>query len=515
MSTQMVYFFRGFIGIAVLLGIAYAFSFNRKKISWRLVGIGMALQAVFAILVLKTKPGEMFFKFINDLILNILSFSDKGSSFIFGNLVSDYKIGAIFAFKVLPTIIFFSSLISVLYFLGVMQKVVELFAWIMMKALGTSGAETLSCSANIFVGQTEAPLLIKPYVETMTRSELLTVMTGGFATVAGGVMAAYVGMLVDTFPDIAGHLLSASIMNAPAAIYLSKMILPEEEEPMTKGTVKVELPITDANIIDAAANGAAQGLQLALNVGAMLLAFIALIAMVDAVFVWIGNLIHIKLSLALIFGWLFAPIAWVIGVPWKDCVTIGGLLGKRLVINEFVTYAELADMLHKGVHLEGRSVMIATYAMCGFANFSSIAIQIGGIGGLAPSRRPDLARLGIYGVIAGTLATFMSATIAGMITSKARLKLPEKQPTPSVEKAPESMMQHKKNFYLYAASQLGMSPEAVKSMVDITGVEIEKEKGSVKKVESKKRNFSYSVTYKNGLSLKPYGFKKGKALVYC
>lgn len=465
MSSQVLYFFRGFIGIAVLLGITYAISYKRKKIPWKLVGIGMGLQAIFALLVLKTPPGEAFFSFINDVILKILSFSNEGAEFIFGNLVNDFDIGAIFAFRVLPTIIFFSSLISVLYYLGVMQKIVQVFAWIMMKALGTSGAETLSCSANIFVGQTEAPLMIKPYVETMTRSELLTIMTGGFATVAGGVMAAYVGMLVNTFPEIAGHLLSASIMNAPAAIYISKMILPEEEEPLTRGEVKVDLPLTDANVIDAAANGAAQGLKLALNVGAMLLAFIALIAMVDFVFKWFGGLIGFEqLSLSLIFGYIFAPIAWCIGVPMKDAVTIGSLLGKRLVINEFVSYAELADMLSKGTRLEGRSVMIATYAMCGFANFSSIAIQIGGIGGIAPSRRSDLAKLGLHGVIAGTLATFMSATIAGMISSKATLKLPEKPAETSMIRKMDCKRENN-NFYQYAKTQLGINAAAVREKI--------------------------------------------------
>lgn len=578
----------GMLGIIVMLGIAVAFSFNRKKINWRIVGLGTLMQFVFAVLILLTSGGRAFFQFFNDAVLKILSFSDQGASFIFGNLVSDFSIGAIFAFKVLPTIIFFSSMISVLYYLGVMQKVVQVFAWVMMKILGTSGAETLSCSANIFVGQTEAPLLIKPFVETMTRSELLTVMTGGFATVAGGVMAAYVGMLSSTFPEIAGHLLSASIMNAPCAILMSKIILPEEDEPVTKGDVKVELPITDANVVDAAANGAGQGLHLALNVGAMLMAFIALIAMVnfglnkvgdvifrnhtiragqivnwellmeklqahntpdvqrvydmigkenqDLISAWQkgikpdettkqsiitglnellkspdfydakvfqgknfgeegqdlkaeindmlkalkndkiskGKLVQLnrylmqfvfsgktlkrdqRLSLGILLGWVFAPIAFVMGVPWKDCQIIGGLLGKRLAINEFVTYAELAGMLTRGVKLDPKSVVIVTYAMCGFANFSSIAIQIGGIGGIAPSRRSDLAKLGIYGVIAGTLACFQSASIAGMLAGETRLKVvkppgSEKAKAVIVEKV--SYNSKRDNFYEYAATR--------------------------------------------------------------
>lgn len=465
----------GMLGIIVMLGIAFAFSFNRKKINWRIVGLGTLMQFVFALLILKTGPGKAFFDFFNNAILKILSFSDEGARFVFGNLISDGNIGAFFGFKVLPTIIFFSSMISVLYYLGVMQKIVHVFAVIMMKILGTSGAETLSCSANIFVGQTEAPLLIKPFVETMTKSELLTIMTGGFATVAGGVMAAYVGMLSSSFPDIAGHLLSASIMNAPGAILMSKIILPEEEEPLTKGEVKVDLPITDANIVDAAANGAGQGLQLALNVGAMLMAFIALIAMINYGFELIGTGIgrllgrEVILNLELIFGWIFSPIAWVMGVPWKDCQTIGALLGKRLVINEFVSYLDLAAILSQGSKtLDPRSVVIATYALCGFANFSSIAIQIGGIGGIAPSRRPDLARLGIYGVIAGTLACFQSASIAGMLAGQTRLQLSD---TVSNNETKEVQTiegdARRTDFYQYAASQLNMECKDIISVNEI------------------------------------------------
>jgi concentrative nucleoside transporter, CNT family len=536
------YVMRGFLGIFILLAIAWLLSFNRKKISWKLVGSGMLLQFVFAFLILTTPQGRIVFEKFNGVIIKLLSFSDEGAGFVFGNLINNFEIGAIFAFKVLPTIIFFSSMISVLYYLGVMQKVVEAFAWVMVKILGTSGAETLSCSANIFVGQTEAPLLIKPFVEKMTKSELMTVMTGGFATVAGGVMAAYVGMLVSTFPEIAGHLLSASIMNAPAAIYLSKVILPEEEEPVTKGKVAADLPIEESNFVDAAANGAGQGLHLALNVGAMLMAFIALIAIVNfalkgilgivlgspafnpgklalykfLVLIFLGflfsyalrsdkifekyggmfkaNRVHTSyilgfllsfliviplhfigikyanvisydnLGLSQLFGWIFSPIAWAIGVSWKDSTVIGSLLGTRMAINEFVAYANLAEILQKGTELEPRSIMLVTYALCGFANFSSIGIQIGGIGGIAPSRRADLAKLGFHAVIAGTLATFMSATIAGMIASEPRLSIKKND---AVIEAPAPQSNLNRDFYRYASSQTGISEAGIKEIITV------------------------------------------------
>lgn len=413
------------LGLIVFLFIAFLLSDNKRKINFRLVFWGTTLQIIFALLILRTVPGRKCFTFMNDAIIKLLSFTEDGSRFIFGSLITKTDaFGYIFAFQVLPTIIFFSSLMSVLYYLGVMQKIVALFARIMMKFMGTSGAETLSCSANIFVGQTEAPLLVKPYVESMTRSELMAVMTGGFATVAGGVMAAYVGMLKDFFPDIAGHLLSASIMSAPAALVMAKLIVPEREVSKTMGMVKIDLPRTDANIIDAAANGAALGLKLAANVAAMLLAFIALIAMLNYGLELVGNLINmifhtgITLNFEILFGIFFAPIAWIMGVPWRDCITIGNLLGIKLVINEFVAYSELGRILREGLQqLDNRSLTIATYALCGFSNFSSIAIQIGGIGGIAPSRRADLARLGIQAVIAGSLACFMTATIAGILTT--------------------------------------------------------------------------------------------------
>ncbi len=442
-------------GMLVLILIAFLFSNNKKKISFRVLVLGIALQVFFAIIILpnsplnllikssfgvETAPGEVFFATMNDAVIKLLGFAEEGSEFIFGNLVRNdvpvmevgpegrlvevpgrmARTGAYFAFNVLPTIIFFSSLMGVLYYLGVMQQIVAFFSKIMEKFLGTSGAETLSASANIFVGQTEAPLVVRPYVNDMTVSELMVVMVGGFATVAGGVMAAYVGMLRHYFPDIAGHLISASIMSAPAGVVMAKLMYPETEVPKTMGGVRVKLPKTNVNVIDAAASGAGTGLTLALNVGAMLLAFIALIAVANYLIQQFGFLldwifgITSNLSLDTLLGWIFAPLAWVMGVPWSDCETIGQLLGQKTAINEFVAYANLARLLESGVELHERSVVIATYALCGFANFSSIAIQIGGIGGIAPKRRHDLARIGFKAMIGGTLAAFMTGTIAGI-----------------------------------------------------------------------------------------------------
>lgn len=438
------------LGIAVLLGMAWLLSVNRGAIPWRLVLWGMGLQFVFAVLILKTPAGEAFFSWINGIIVALLSFTEAGARFLFGNLVVNHipvgsgepgqapmepiagmvaNTGAFFAFSVLPTIVFFSSLMTMLYYFGVMQAVVKGFAWVMMRTMRTSGAETLNAAGNIFLGQTEAPLLIKPYVSTMTMSELMAVMTGGFATVAGGVMAAYVGLLIFYFPDIAGHLMAASVMSAPAALVFAKIIWPETGEPATRGTLKVDVEKVDANVIDAAARGAGEGLHLAMNVGAMLLAFIALIALFNALLGWIGDVTMLtsmfqnigwlaadqRLSLESVLGWILAPLAWVMGVPWQDAPAIGTLLGIKTVVNEFIGYLSLSAMLAGDTPLQPRSVIIATYALCGFANFSSIAIQIGGIGGIAPSRRSDLARLGMRAMIAGTLAAFMTATIAGIL----------------------------------------------------------------------------------------------------
>jgi CNT family concentrative nucleoside transporter len=438
------------LGVGVLLLIGLALSVNRAAIPWRLVIWGIALQFIFAVIILKTPAGEAFFAWINGVIVSLLGFTEAGARFLFGNLVFNSVpvgagdpgmgpvvptagtvavTGAFFAFNVLPTIVFFSSLMTMLYYFGVMQAVVKGVAWVMMRTMKTSGAETLSAAGNIFLGQTEAPLLIKPYIAGMTMSELMAVMTGGFATVAGGVMAAYVGLLIFYFPDIAGHLMAASVMSAPAALVFAKIMWPETEEPATRGSLRVNVEKVDANVIDAAARGAGEGLHLAMNVGAMLLAFIALIALLNALLGWIGGFTHLtdglqavgllaadqRLSLESILGWLFAPLAFVMGVPWADAYEIGTLLGVKTAINEFVAYLSLNALLESGADLSPRSVIIATYALCGFANFSSIAIQIGGIGGIAPSRRSDLARIGLRAMIAGTLAAFMTATIAGIL----------------------------------------------------------------------------------------------------
>lgn len=415
----------GLLGMATMIGIAYLMSYDRKRIKWRLVGSGVALQAVFGILVLKTEPGRWFFDRSGEAVTRVLGFVVDGARFAFGYLVDpgvphgiQPSAGyTVFAFQVLPTIIFVSSLTSVLYYLGILQLVVKGIAWVMQRTLGTSGAETLSAAGNIFLGQTEAPLLIKPFVGRMTESELLTVMVGGFATVAGGVMAAYVVMLQGHFPNIASHLLAASVMNAPAGLLLSKIIRPETEVPVTKDTLHIEVERTDSNVIGAAASGAATGVTLALNVAGMLIAFIALIAMVNFGIGWVGGLVHIEgLTIQRILGWALRPLAWVMGVPWADTGYVGSLIGVKTIMTEFVAYAQFgADMTQGAVHLAPRSMVIAAYSLLGFANFPSIAIQIGGIGGLAPERRDDLARFGLRAMIAGNLAAFMSASLAGML----------------------------------------------------------------------------------------------------
>lgn len=394
------------LGLVVMLGIAWALSNNRKAIRWRTVIAGTALQFALALLILKTSGGRYVFLKASEFVTAFLDFTDAGAAFIFGEGFAEH----FFAFKVLPTIIFFSSVITILYYLGIIQWVVKGFARVMMLVLGTSGAESLSASGNIFVGQTEAPLLIRPYVDSMTMSELMAVMTGGFATIAGGVLAAYVGMGVS-----AGHLIAASVMSAPAALVMAKLMFPETEESMTAGTVKLEVERPWANVIDAAADGAASGLKLALNVGAMLLAFIALIAMVNAGLGAVGGWFGYEgLTLELILGFLLRPLAWVMGVPWAEADKVGSLLGIKTVVNEFVGYIRLEEMVAAG-ELSERSAIIATYALCGFANFSSIAIQIGGIGGIAPERKADLARLGLRAMVAGSLACFQTATIAGLL----------------------------------------------------------------------------------------------------
>ena len=426
----------GVLGIAVMIGIAVLISYDRRRIDWRLVGAGLALQVLFGLVVLKTDVGRAFFNQVGRIVTGLLGFQEQGARFVFGNLVQHSvpvgtpgangtldtaagyvaATGSYFAFNVLPTIIFFSALMSVLYYLNVMQLVVKGIAWVMQKTLRTSGAETLSASGNIFLGQTEAPLLIKPFVSAMTRSELITVMVGGFATVAGGVLAAYVGMLRGSFPDIAGHLLAASVMNAPAGLYLSKILLPETETPVTRGSLRMDVQKPGANVIEAAASGAGQGMQLALNVGAMLMAFVALVALANYLLGWVGGFFgQDGLTLQLLLGQVLRPIAWFLGVPWAETAYVGGLVGIKVVLNEFVAYAQFASDLGSAVALSPRSTVIVTYALLGFANFSSIAIQIGGIGGLAPERRSEIAALGLRAMIAGNLAAFTSAAIAGVL----------------------------------------------------------------------------------------------------
>lgn len=417
---------RGALALAVILIVLWRFSPRRKSIDWSLVVKGIGLQFAFALLVLKTTWGRGFFSLVNDVFIALIGYTLAGARFVFGSLV-DYstpvtggegivEIGSNFAFAVLPTIIFFSALMTVLYYLGVMQFIVKGVAWVMQRTLKTSGAETTSAAGNIFVGQTEAPLLVKPFVKKMTMSELNTVMVGGFATVAGGVMAAYVAMLSGYFPTIAGHLLAASIMAAPAGIVVSKILMPETEEPETRDTLDFEIDMDSVNVIDAAAGGAADGMRLALNVGAMLIAFLALIALINGLLGWTLGLVNVEgITLQWLLGKAFAPVAWLIGVPWSDAAEIGTLFGVKMVANEFVAFQMLADGITAGSTLSPKSVIIATYALTGFANFSSIAIQIGGIGGIAPERRHDLSRLGLRAMLGGTVATWMTATLAGVL----------------------------------------------------------------------------------------------------
>jgi len=414
----------GIFGLAVLISVAIGFSSNRSEIDWKLVLSGIGLQLLFAILVIIVPGGSDFFDGLSAIFVRVISFATDGATFIFGSLADPSNLGFIFAFQVLPTIIFFASLMGVLYHIGLMQKVVAGMAWVMLKVMRISGAESLSVAANVFVGQTEAPLVVRPYISRMTESELFTMMVGGMATIAGGVLAAYITMLggADEAARIfyAKHLLSASVMAAPATIVIAKILKPETEESLTRGEVKLHVEKTATNVIEAAANGAADGWRLALNVGSMLLAFIALIALVNYPLNWLGattgieGLIGRELSLATILGFILSPMAWVIGVPWADAVTVGGLIGEKIVANEFVAYAHLTEIKDT---MSPKALLISTYALCGFANFSSIAIQIGGIGGIAPDRKSDLARLGLRAVLGGTLATMMTATIAGVLTS--------------------------------------------------------------------------------------------------
>jgi CNT family concentrative nucleoside transporter len=403
--------FTGVLGLVVILAVAYLLSSHRRAIRLRILAWGLGLQFLFAILVLRTDFG-LVFAAIGKGVNAMLEYAEVGSKFLFGPLgEKGGPFGVVFAFQVLPIVIFIASFFSILYYLGVMQFIVRWMAVGMLKTMGASGAESLNVAASIFMGQTEAPLTIKPFIAGMTQSELFTIMASGMAHVSGAVMAAYV--------KVAGveirHLLTAVIMTAPATIMLAKIIMPEVDKPVTAGKVEIKVEKTAVNIIDAAAQGAGDGLHLALNIGAMLIAFLALIAMVNGILGWVHTLPAmgwLPESLQKIFGVLFAPVAWLLGVSWKDSMAIGNLLGTRLVLNEFVAFLELAPLK---AQLDPRSFTIATYALCGFANFSSIAIQIGGIGALAPSRKSDLARLGLKAVAVGSMANYMSACIAGML----------------------------------------------------------------------------------------------------
>jgi CNT family concentrative nucleoside transporter len=443
---------RGFGGLLLILGLSYLISNNKKAINWRLVLSGLLLQFIFAVFIIKGESmGEFFFilgwpkeifKFISGFFVVLLNFTSEGAAFVFGDLAimpgKEGSLGSFFAFQVLPVIIFFACLMSILYYLGIMQKIVQLMAWIMSRFMGTSGAESLSCAANIFVGQTEAPLMVRPYLKNMTNSELLTIMTGGMATIAGSVMAAYIQMLGGAFAEtmsipleearvmFATHLLGASVMAAPAGLLISKIIFPETEEPETKGTVKLKVEKTSSNVVEAAASGASDGMKLALNVAAMLLAFIALIYLVNYLLEGFGDLIGLNyfltetygkpLNMQLIFGMVLQFIAVGIGVPWESALEFGSLIGTKVVLNEFVAYLDMSELIKMKDLMNEKAILMATYALCGFANFSSIAILLGGLTPLAPERRSDLAKLGFRAVIGGTFATLMTATFAGMLS---------------------------------------------------------------------------------------------------
>jgi len=440
---------RGILGLGLILGLAILFSNNRRRISWRLVATGVGLQVVIAVFILYSDRLSSWFaplgwpkaviSWLGGAVVSLLNFTAEGSKFVFGRLAVNSgpdSLGVYFAFQVLPTIIFVATLTSVLYYLGILQAVVRGMAWVMAKLMGTSGAESLSNTANIFVGQTEAPLLIKPYIGTMTNSEILTIMVGGMATIAGGVMAAFIQMLGQALADVqkiplaeaqlrfAVQLLSASVMAAPASLVIAKVLYPETGDPVTKGTVKLKVEKNASNVIEAAAGGASDGMHLALNVGAMLLAFIALIALINYLLTGLGDLVHINayltahygqpLSLQLVFGVVLRYLAIGIGVPAADAFHFGSLFGTKLALNEFVAYIDLAGLIKQGA-LTPKGVTMATYALCGFANFSSIAIQLGGISPMAPHRRKDIAALGLKAVLGGALATLMTATLAGIL----------------------------------------------------------------------------------------------------
>ena len=402
--------YKGILGILTLLAIAYAMSNNRNRISFRTIYWGLGLQFIFAVFILKTPIGKPIFSFLDQIITKLISFSDAGSDFLFKSYVADVGVHPSllnFAFRLLPTIIFFSSLMAVLYHFGIIQKIVKLIAKLMQKTMHTSGAETLSVSANIFVGQTEAPLMVRPFISQMTKSELMVVMVGGFATVAGGVLAIYVKWLSD-IPGIAGHLLAASVMSAPAALAISKIIYPEIENSNTSGDINIEIENTSSNAMEALGDGASDGLKLAANVGAMLVAFISIVALLNYIFGIVGISIEEILSI------IFKPLAWTMGVPWNEAGYVGTLMGEKIVFTELIAFDDLQSMISKN-QLSERSAIIASYALCGFANFGSIGIQLGGIGGIAPQRKKELAKLITKAMIGGALASWLTASVAGIL----------------------------------------------------------------------------------------------------
>ena len=403
--------YTGILGIAVILGFAWLFSTSRRSIRLKTIAWGLGLQVVLGVFVLRVPSGRILFQTLGNGAKHLLDFSYVGTTFVFGDLGrSDSSLGLIFAFQVLPTIIFIAAFFAVLYHLGIMQLIIRVAAWLMTKIMGASGAESLNVAASIFMGQTEAPLTIRPFLPKLTKSELMTVMTSGMAHISGGMMAAYihVGGANPT------NLLTAVIMTAPGTLLMAKMLVPETEQPLTAGRVEMPGMEKESNVLGAIARGTVDGLHLALNVGAMLIVFLALLALVNAMMGWVH--IHIgwfPYSLQQVLGWLFAPVAWLIGVPWHDAAKIGDLLGTRMVLNEFVAFSKLGTIKDA---LDPRTFTIATFALCGFANFSSIGIQIGGIGALAPERRGDLARLGLRAMFAGTMANLMSASIVGILS---------------------------------------------------------------------------------------------------
>jgi len=400
---------RGLIGLILIIAIGVIFSRNRRQIPWTVVAWGLALQVLFAIFVLRIPAGQQLFRKLGDIVTTILNYSYQGSQFVFGELGKQQSsIGVVFAFQILPAIIFVSALFAIMYYLGIMQVIVRAFAVVMAKLMKTSGAESLDVAASIFMGQTEAPLTIRPFLSKMTRSELMTVMTAGMAHISGSIMVAYIAFGVD-----AKHLLTAVIMTAPGTIMMAKIFEPEDGHPETYGNVKLDIPKQDVNLVAAAARGTSEGLQLMLNVIAMLISFVALVALLNGIFgVLHGWLPWWPQTLQVVLGWIGRPIAWAMGVSWADSGIVGSLLGTRAVLNEFIAYAELGQLK---ATLDPRSFTIASFALAGFANFASVGIQIGGIGALVPDRKEDLARLGFRAMLAGTLANFLSATIAGML----------------------------------------------------------------------------------------------------